>query len=86
MTEDTPNYGNARIAKCNAMPVEKSVTITDNGMVLVVVGRQADISTTLHSNRLACELDYFDVPFELRNELITKGLYGYERLAGKFLE
>ena len=74
MTEDTPNYGNARIAKGNALPQEKSVTLTDNGMVLVVVGRQVDISTTLRSNRLAGELDYFDVPFEVRNELIVRGM------------
>lgn len=79
MTEDVPNYGNARIAKCNAMPIEKSVAITDNGMVLVVVGREADISTTLKSNSLAWKLDYFDIPCELYNELITKGLYGYRR-------
>ena len=74
MTEDVPNYGNARIAKGNALPQEKSVTITDNDMVLVVVGRQVDLSTTLRSNRLVGELDYFDIPFAVRAELIVRGM------------
>ena len=52
MPEDTPNYGNARIAKCANLPDTCSLEVTEAGMVVIVIGRRVHMSTARETNLL----------------------------------